>query len=286
MSVRERVLPPGWYPGSGEETRRTIREYVAEEPPPAAAAVAGVAPHAGWAFSGRVALRVLLRFRRTVETVVVVGGHLPSSAGILAAPEDGYETPLGVLEADLELLDGISGAISSPLREDRSPDNTVEVQLPFLKYLFPGTRALALRAAPSAAAEELGRAIRQAAGELRREVAVLGSTDLTHYGPNYGFSPTGRGERAVKWVKEVNDRGFIESLLRMDGPEALRRASEDQSACSAGGAVAALSFARASGVKAGKLVEYLTSYDIHPDPSFVGYAGIVYEPAGPVPGAR
>lgn len=279
MSIRERVLPPGWYPGSAEETIRTIREYIADAPAPEEAAAAGVAPHAGWAFSGRIALRVIRSFRRPVETAVVVGGHLPASAGVLAAFEDGYETPLGVLAADLELLEGISGSVTGRIREDRSPDNTVEIQLPFLKYLFPEARALALRAAPSAAAEELGRAIHKSAGELRRNVAVLGSTDLTHYGPNYGFSPAGKGERAVKWVKEVNDRGFIESLLKLDGPEALRRAGEDQSACSAGGAVAALSFARASGVKRGKLVEYLTSYDIYPDQSFVGYAGIVYPPA-------
>jgi MEMO1 family protein len=277
MRIRERVLPPGWYPGNAAEVRRTIEGYIAAESAPECRAVAGVAPHAGWAFSGRIALRVLLNFRRPVETVAVVGGHLSPSAGVLAAFEEGYETPLGVLEADLELLEKISGSVSSPLREDRSPDNTVEVQLPLVKYLFPESRALALRAAPSEAAEELGRAIRKAADSLGRTVAVLGSTDLTHYGPNYGFSPAGRGERAVEWVKEVNDRGFIDKLLDLDGPGALRHAGEHQSACSAGAAVAAISFARASGVERGALVEYLTSYDIYPDDSFVGYAGIVYE---------
>ncbi len=278
MTIRQRVLPPGWYPGSGEETRRTIENYIASGPAPEPSAVAGVAPHAGWAFSGRIALRVLLGFRRSVETVVVVGGHLPPSAGVLAAPEEGYETPLGVLSADLELLEEISGFLSASPGEDRVPDNTVEVQLPFLKYLFPDARALALRAAPSEAAEELGRAVRRAADSLGRTVAVLGSTDLTHYGSNYGFSPAGRGERAVKWVKEVNDRAFIESLLEMDGPGALRHAGENQSACSAGGAAAALAFARTFGVERGELVEYSTSYDLHPDESFVGYAGVVYRP--------
>ena len=277
MKIRPRVLPPGWYPESAGETRRTIEGYLADEPDPRGWAVAGVAPHAGWTFSGRTALRVLLQFRRPVETVVVVGGHLPPSAGVLAAFEEGYETSLGVLAADLELLEEISENLSTPIREDRSPDNTVEIQLPFLKYLFPDSRALALRAAPSPAAEELGGAIRRGADSLGRSVAVLGSTDLTHYGSNYGFSPAGRGEGAVKWVKEVNDRAFIESLLEMDGPEALRRAGEEQSACSAGGAVAALTFARTYGIEKGRLVEYLTSYDIHPDESFVGYAGIIYE---------
>jgi len=276
MRIRERVLPPGWYPGSEGETRKTIEGYIAAEPAPAEDAVAGVAPHAGWAFSGRLALKVLLAFRKPVETVVVVGGHLPPSAGVLAAFEEGYRTPLGVLEADLELLEEIARALAGPIREDRSPDNTVEIQLPLVRHVFPRSRALALRAAPSEAALDLGRAVRTAADSLGRSVAVLGSTDLTHYGPNYGFNPAGRGEKAVSWVKEVNDRGFIENLLEMDGAGALRHAGENQSACSAGGAAAALSFARASGARKGELLEYLTSYDIHPDESFVGYAGIVY----------
>lgn len=276
MQIRPRVLPSGWYPRSAEETRRTIEGYLAHDPAPRGRALAGVAPHAGWTFSGRIALRVLLAFQKPVETVVVVGGHLPPSAGLLAAPEEGYETPLGILEADLELLERISGALPAPFREDSSPDNTVEVQLPFIKYLFPGSRALALRAAPSPAAGELGRAIRQGADSLGRSVAVLGSTDLTHYGSNYGFSPAGRGERAVEWVKKVNDRKFIESLLELNGPAALRHAGEDQSACSAGGAVAALTFAKSSGVEKGELVEYLTSYDLLPAESFVGYAGVIY----------
>jgi hypothetical protein len=31
------------------------------------------------------------------------------------------------------------------------------------------------------------------------------------------------------------------------------------------------------GVNEGELIQYLTSYDIYPNESFVGYAGIIYE---------
>ena len=280
MKIRRRVLPPGWYPGTEEETRETIERYLRElgaqtaiESPEG---IAGVVPHAGWEFSGRTALEVLLHIRRPVDTIVVVGGHLSPSAGILAAMEEGYETPLGILPSDLDLLGAIEDASDISLEEDRSADNTVEIQLPFIKYLFPESRALSLRAAPSSDSIELGKAIKGAAESLGRSVAVIGSTDLTHYGSNYGFSPAGRGEEAVKWVKEVNDRGFIESLISMNPEDALDHAARHQSACSAGGAVAALSFAREMGASEGELLRYLTSYDIYPNESFVGYAGIIY----------
>ena len=280
MKIRQRVLPPGWYPGTEDDTRETIECYLRDLAGAASIedpeGIAGVVPHAGWEFSGRTALEVLLHIRKPVDTIVVVGGHLSPSAGIIAAREEGYETPLGVIPADLELLGAVEISAGIPIQDDCSADNTVEVQLPLIKYLFPGTRALSLRSAPSAVSIELGKAIKRAAENLGRNVAVIGSTDLTHYGSNYGFSPAGRGETAVEWVKEVNDRGFIESLLSMHPEFALDHAGRNQSACSAGGAVAALSFAREMGVSRGELIRYLTSYDIYPNESFVGYAGIIY----------
>lgn len=274
MKIRRRVLPPGWYPGDESETRLAIRNYLRGLPAGEEKAWAGVVPHAGWEFSGKVALEVFSCLIKNPATIVVVGGHLGPHDGILAAFEDAYETPLGIIEADLELLEEIGKEVI--LREDRYGDNTVEIQLPFIKYLFPDTRVLSFRAAPARESIELGRAIRLAAEKSGRQVAVIGSTDLTHYGNNYGFQPAGEGKTALKWVKEINDRGFIERMLEMNGEEALRHARENHSACSAGGAVAALAFARQSGYTRSRLLRYLTSYDVHPSESFVGYAGIIY----------
>lgn len=274
MKIRPRTLPPGWYPGTELETKQTIMQYLQDIPEGSGTARAGVAPHAGWEFSGRVALEVFLNLKKDPDTIIVVGGHLHPSEGVMAAFEEGYETPLGTITADLELLERMKEEI--PLKEDRYPDNTVEVQLPFVRYLFPNSRVLALRASPSADAVDLGKAIKSVAEALRKNVTVVGSTDLTHYGINYSFLPKGRGRKALQWVREVNDKGFIENLLVMDGEEALSHALKNHSACSAGGAVAALSFARESGDKAGKLLKYMTSYDVLPGESFVGYAGIVF----------
>ena len=181
--------------------------------------VAGIVPHAGWEFSGSLALEVMSYLSRSIDTIVIIGGHLGPSDGILCAMEDGYETPLGPMAADRELLGALGRA--ARLREDRSADNSVEVQLPFARYLFPHARVLCLRAAPSEDASALGKAIAAACRQLGRKAAVVGSTDLTHYGPAYGFSPAGSGEKALSWMRDVNDRRFIEALLQMDDTSAL-----------------------------------------------------------------
>ena len=105
---------------------------------------------------------------------------------------------------------------------------------------------------------------------------IIGSTDLTHYGDNYGFTPHGIGAGAGKWVKEVNDRRRIEALVAVELEKALERAGREHSACSVGAAVAAARFAERSGAQGGELLEYRTSYDLSPSPFFVGYAGIIY----------
>ncbi|MGD0724670.1 MAG: AmmeMemoRadiSam system protein B [Spirochaetia bacterium] len=274
MRVRRRYLPPGWYPGAEEKAREAIENMERSIKPEPARGIAGIVPHAGWEFSGGLAFEVLSRISRTMDTIVIIGGHLGPADGILCAFEDSYETPFGLVPADLELLAAIRAAV--PVTEDRSADNTVEVQLPFVKYLFPLAKVLGMRASPSLEADRLGKALAEAARGLGRKVGVAGSTDLTHYGSSYGFAPAGSGNRALRWVKEVNDHRIIESLLAMEFDTALERALSERSACSAGGALAALSFARENGVREGKLLRYSTSFDVHPGDSFVGYAGILY----------
>jgi AmmeMemoRadiSam system protein B len=274
MSVRRRYLPAGWYPGAEGKARQAIESMERSINPEPAGGIAGIVPHAGWEFSGGLAFEVLSRISRTMDTIVIIGGHLGPADGILCAFEDSYETPFGLLPADQELLAAIRAAVT--VAEDRSADNTVEVQLPFVRYLFPQAKVLGMRAPPSRDADRLGRALAEAARGLGRKLGVAGSTDLTHYGSSYGFAPAGTGNRALRWVREVNDRRFIDSLLAMEFDSALERALKERSACSAGGALAAMSFARENGVREGRLLRYSTSYDVHPGDSFVGYAGILY----------
>lgn len=278
MSVRSRTLPPGWYPAGRSQTVERIEGFLARLPGLAEAVWAGVVPHAGWEFSGRIACRVLACVPANAETVVVVGGHLLPGEGILAAFEEGYETPLGVIEADLELLSRLRGELQ--IEEDRSADNTVEVQLPLIKHLLPRARALGLRASPSEEALRLGETLAECAWRLKKKVAVIGSTDLTHYGANYGFTPQGSGRKALDWVRGVNDRRLVDALLALDLPNALELARRERSACSVGGAAAAARFAQKRGTAGGKLLEYATSHDVYPGSSFVGYAGIIYPGGG------
>jgi AmmeMemoRadiSam system protein B len=279
MRTRERMLPVGWYPASESACKAEIHQFIAGTAslPAGTKVYGGIVPHAGWYFSGKAAARVfyLAAQLSQPQVVCIFGGHLGGNSPPLLVADDAWETPLGDLPLATEFYAPLAKRLT--LREEHPGDNTIEVQLPFVKYFFPRARALALRSPQSATALELGQAVAAVAKELNVSILAFGSTDLTHYGPNYGFSPKGYGPEAVKWVKEVNDKRFIDAALKLDGAGMLKTAAENQNACSAGGAAAAVAAAKAQGAGKAALVDYYTSYDIMPGDSFVGYAGIVLE---------
>jgi AmmeMemoRadiSam system protein B len=149
-----------------------------------------------------------------------------------------------------------------------------------VKYFFPRARLVWLRLPAENSSFETGKLIARVAAGLGRKTALLGSTDLTHYGDNYGYSPQGRGQKALDWMKDVNDAGFIKAVLEDKGEEVLRHAESSLSACSAGAVLACMGFAREIRAAPAQLLAYASSADASlangegvPD-SFVGYAAI------------
>jgi AmmeMemoRadiSam system protein B len=108
---------------------------------------------------------------------------------------------------------------------------------------------------------------------------VIGSTDLTHYGPAFSFTPQGTGAQGMTWAKEVNDRRMIQRMLALDAASILPEAASHQNACGAGAVAATLAAARCLGADRAALLEHTTSREVTGDASAqdaVGYAGIVF----------
>jgi AmmeMemoRadiSam system protein B len=291
MNLRKPSLPPGWYPRQAEEIKRFLGPFDRRPTPPPGSppvarpdGLAAMAPHAGWYYSGAVAARAAASLNPGAETVVVAGGHLPPGYPVLAAREDAAATPLGNIEIDGEFRDILQKELQCA--PDRYRDNTVEVQLPMVKYFFPEARLVWLRFPAENSSFEAGQAIARTASALGRKTVLLASTDLTHYGDNYGYSPRGRGQKALDWVKNVNDSAFIRAVLEDNAKEALRCAETSLAACSAGAVLACLGFVREKRISdaphaaLAELLAYTTSADVCitngeelPD-SFVGYAAI------------
>lgn len=283
MQLRRSAFAGSWYPSDPRDCEREIRAFLAEGrqmSSPVGNFVAGIVPHAGWYFSGSIACNVIERLsaQENADVVVLFGMHLgPGDPAVIMA-RGAWETPFGPLPVaeDLaaELIERFSFQVETPQRF--AADNTVELQLPFVKYFNPQASIVAIGAPPVETSLEIGAATVEIATRLGLRMKVIGSTDLTHYGSNYAFAPRGSGTAALDWVRSENDRQVIEAMLAMDVHGVLREGRSHHNACCSGAAATAIAAARQLGAQQGHELAYATSYDKHPGESFVGYVGVLF----------
>jgi AmmeMemoRadiSam system protein B len=189
-----------------------------------------------------------------------------------------WETPFGEIPIAAEFARELSQQFDFEIEtaENFVRDNTIELQLPFIKYFFKNTAIVPIGVPPTKASLAVGKAVAEIATRLGLHTKILGSTDLTHYGLNYGFAPKGVGASAVEWVRDQNDRRILDAMIAMDTERVISEALESQNACCAGAAATAIEAAKELGATQAETMVYATSYDKSPGDSFVGYVGIVF----------
>ena len=282
-AVRRAAFAGRFYPGDSRDCEREVDAML--DAPAVDGACAGIVPHAGWVFSGPTAGKTIAAMRAfEPETVVVFGAvHVRDWNHASLADFDGWETPIGLVESDCELVSATSGASDVAVcREAHLHEHSIEVELPLLQRACPNARLLAVMVRPGSWAAGIGAAVRVAAESLGRRVAYLASTDLTHYGPSFGFEPEGRGAVGIRWAKEVNDRRFIAAASMLDLEDVLREAELHRSACGAGAVAAMIGALRAdAGLRYVELEHTTSAESSHagPDPlDSVGYEASVFAP--------
>lgn len=294
MAARIPAVAGQFYPDSPDGCRRAVEECLAgiqpSEPPPAAdlafRAIGGIAPHAGWICSGAVAGEVIkaLAGDGTVETFVVFGAvHRRLGASAVVYEGQAWETPLGEIAVDEELA-AASLAASPRIEVDpeaHESEHSIEVEVPFIRYLAPQAKLLPVMVPPTPAAPEVGRILARQAAALGRKVAFLGSTDLTHYGPRYRFTPHGIGAEGLRWAKEVNDRRILDLVVNLKADEVVQEAAINRNACGPGAIAATVAASQEAGATVGRILRHTTSNEVLCDrygqmEDAVGYAGVVF----------
>ncbi len=286
MNTRQALFAGSWYPAGASDCEKEIQKFLSDKRfrvMPEKPFVGGIVPHAGWHFSGSLACNVIAAMQaakssESPDVIVAFGMHLaPDSPNIIMA-EGAWETPFGDLDIAVDmagqLIKKFPFHIETPARF--SQDNTIELQLPFVKYFFPDSRLLPIGPPPTTATLELAEAVVNIANDLNLKIKIIGSTDLTHYGPNYGFAPAGPGEKGFDWVKDNNDRIIMEHMKDMDAAGVIHEGLSSHNACCAGAAAAAITASKSLGATSAHLVGYSSSYEKNPGDSFVGYAGLLY----------
>ena len=175
-----------------------------------------------------------------------------------------------------------SGAAVSDPAAHRS-EHSIEVQVPFIQYLFAGAKIVPILVPPREQAVALGASIADIVDrQEQKKIVCVGSTDLTHYGPRYGFTPMGTGLEGLQWADKINDQRFIDLALKLEPERMLTSAAENGNACGPGAAAAAVALAKGLGKREGLLLAHTSSNEVMlrkmgtTGPDSVGYAAIVF----------
>jgi AmmeMemoRadiSam system protein B len=280
VKVRRPTQAGAFYEGSAESLRRQIEGCFLHEFGPgklpkvvkadARQVVGLVCPHAGYMFSGPVAANAYYRLVSggKPDVVVLFGPNHTGYGSALAVVNEGvWRTPLGDVEVDGEVANQIVREARIVDIDDsaHSFEHSIEVQLPFLQYLYGSDFKIVpicFLMQDLSSAKEVGQAVAKVLA--KKNAVVIASSDMTHYEPQ---------ENAVK-----KDRLALEAVEGMDEDRFHSIIeSRNMSVCGYGPISALITAAKFLGAKEAKLLCYKTSGDMIGDySSVVGYAAVCF----------
>jgi MEMO1 family protein len=268
--VRRSILAGSWYPGQPQVLRADIEAYFRNVPEREAPGriIGLVAPHAGYVYSGQVAAYAyrLIRGADYEKVIVISPSHRMYFEGASIWTGAGFETPLGVVPVDQELVAALLAAdgLIAEIPAAHGREHALEIQLPFLQVALGEFSfvPLVMGAQDGGTCRRLAEAIAGAVGN--RRTLIVGSSDLSHF---HSYSEAVRLDSvAVENMRKFDPEGLLRDLAR--------QACE---ACGGGPAATAMMAARALGADRAELLKYANSGDVTGDRrEVVGYASAIF----------
>jgi AmmeMemoRadiSam system protein B len=270
MSTRPPAVAGTWYPASAGALRRDVEAYLAAVPEsPLDNVTALIAPHAGLMFSGPVGAHAYKAASAgSYDVAVLVGpSHYVAFDGVALYPDGAFDTPLGPAVIDRAGAQAIAAAspIVQPMTSAHRREHSLEMQLPFLRYVLPDVPIIPLlmgyqeRATITGLADALVSALRG------RRALMVASTDLSHFFD--AATATSLDGRVQDVVAAFDPDAFLELFEQYPSGERGRYV-----ACGGGAAISVLLAARALGALRTRVLRYGHSGQISGDDSgVVGY---------------
>ncbi len=251
-------LGPGELPKIPSERRRLSAAFIC--------------PHAGYMYSGPIAAHAYyqIAIEGGADTFIIIGpNHTGLGTLVSIMPKGVWVTPLGEVEIDEELASEIlkNSEYADPDEKAHMLEHSVEVQVPFLQYLFNGRFKIVpivVYEHSLEVAKDLANAIIKAIKTLNRDVVLIASSDFTHYEPH--DVAVSKDSMAIKAIEELNVEKFERIVT-----------TYNLSICGPGPIMVAMIYSKNVGCKHARLLKYATSGDVTGEKAaVVGYAAIQF----------
>lgn len=263
--IREPAVSGRFYPSEPRKLREAVVSYLGDCGKDRDA-IAVVAPHAGYVYSGAIAGAAYASVR-VPDTVVVIGpNHTGAGSRVAIVTSGRFRMPSGDIEIDDRLAQLVKqkGGLSDDTRA-HAREHGIEVHLPFVWERREGAKIVPICLGGLGFEEcaRLGKAVADAVQEVGGgKVLLVSSTDMSHYIP---AAEAARLDRlAIDRALELDAAGLYETVV-----------GHDISMCGLVPTAVVLEAAKALGASEASLVRYGHSGETNGDVDHVvGYAGL------------
>jgi len=264
--VRKPAVAFQFYPGEPQVLKKNIESMVKDKAP-RQDAIAIIAPHAGYIYSGKVAGSIYSAVNIPDNIILLGPNHTGLGERVAIMSEGQWEMPFGRVNINQELAHLLIEE-SHTFSDDSTAhvkEHSLEVQLPFIFHFNPKASVVPITITHLSyrECEELGKAIANVIREYRDKVLISVSSDMNHYESDVVTRK--KDKKAIDKILSLNPKGLLETV-----------SDENISMCGIIPATIALVAAKELGAKKAELIDYATSGDTSGDHEHVvGYAGIL-----------
>lgn len=211
--MRQPAVAHRFYPGNPDELKRTVSALLPRDSGEKKRAIAVVAPHAGYIYSGDMAGRTIGSIY-VPETVLIIGPNHHGRGAAVAVSTTPWRMPNGIVQPNRELAASLTAA-SSLIKEDETAhqlEHSLEVQVPFLQALQPELHLVPIAVSRLSYQDCLAvaGAISSAVAAAGEEVLLLASTDMSHYESR--SSASAKDQRALDRVLAFDPEGLYRTV--------------------------------------------------------------------------
>ena len=268
--LREPAVAGMFYPSSKNELLKMIEKCFSndkigpgelpnkKEVPTKKGKIFGIiSTHAGYVYSGSVAAHGYLeKFKDgKPEFFVIIGpNHRNIGPGISVYPGGKWKTPLGEANIPVDIVEKIT---KQPyFRADTSAhimEHSLEVQVPFLQYLFGEDVAIipiCVKDQSKENSQRLGEGLSKILSSY--DYCMIASTDLTHYESQ--ATAMSQDSHVINIIRNLNEKQLVDTVNE-----------KFISMCGPGPVTSLLYAAKHNNIKEARILKYSTSGDVTGD---------------------
>jgi len=260
---RQAAVAGTFYPAKAEAVTQFIKRHEISDKKERV--ISALVPHAGYVYSGSLAVKTLSRLKIPKKVILAGPNHTGAGKRVSLYPKGSWQTPYGVVQISTELVDKLSGYdIFEEDADAHFSEHSLEVMLPILKYLRDDVEVLCITMKYISPDEivEVAKALDEACDE---DVLFLISSDFNHFEDE--VTTKEKDSAAIERLLEIDEAGLYSVVRDME-----------ISMCGVIPACVGMVFSKLRGASKSVLIEHTHSGKVNGDNErVVGYAGLLYK---------